>query len=66
MMMEKGTFCNIPEDKGENKWIRQENGLAKDEVDAHCGMFTRGSNDHFGEMCSESLQIIKDWISAGY
>lgn len=59
------TFCNVPREKGE-KWIRQENGVVKDEVDAHCGMFSRGGNDHFEEMCRESLRILRDWIGAGY
>jgi hypothetical protein len=59
------TFCLLPEER-DGRWIRQENGLAKDEVDAHCGMFTRGSNDHFDEMCIQSLQIIRSWIGAGH
>lgn len=58
------TFCIIPADKMDGKWIRQENGLAKDEVEAHCGMFSRSSNDHYAEMCKTSLQIIARWIGA--
>lgn len=57
------TFCNLPEDMGEGRWIRQENGLAKDEVEAHCGIFLRTNNDHYDEMCTESLRIIRNWIS---
>jgi hypothetical protein len=61
------TFCNLPVDKGGcGRWIKQENGLAKDEVEAHCGMFSKINNDHYEEMCTESLSIIKDWIGAGY
>jgi hypothetical protein len=56
-----GTFCIIPEDK-EGKWIRQENGLANDEVAAHCGMFSRASNDHYDEMTWHSIELIKCWI----
>ena len=60
------TFCNLPVDKGGcGRWIRQENGLAEDEVDAHCGMFLKTNNDHYEEMCRESLSTIKDWIGAG-
>ena len=60
------TFCNVPKDNDEGKWVRQENWLAKDEVEAHCGMFLKKDNDHYDELCRESLRIIKDWIGAGY
>ena len=59
------TFCNLPVQRGEGRWIRQENGVAKDEVEAHCGMFLRRENDHYEEMSRESIRIIRDWISAG-
>ena len=61
---EERTFCNLPADKeGEGgRWIRQENRLAKDEVEAHCGMFARSDNDHYEEMSMESLRIIHKWI----
>lgn len=58
---EERTFCLLPE-KRDDKWIRQENWIARDEVEAHCGMFLRGQNDHFDEMCAGSLRIIRDWI----
>jgi hypothetical protein len=58
------TFCIVPADKMGGKWIRQENGLAKDEVEAHCGMFSRSSNDHYQDMCGESLRLLMEWISA--
>jgi hypothetical protein len=59
------TFCNLPVDKsGCGRWIRQENGLAKDEVEAHCGIFSKSNNDHYENMSKESLSIIKDWIGA--
>lgn len=58
---EERTFCLLPE-KRDERWIRQENGLAKDEVEAHCGMFLRGANDHYEEMCYRSFGIIRDWI----
>jgi hypothetical protein len=60
------TFCILPEVKEDGKWIRQENGLAKDEVDAHCGMFLAACNDHYDEMCRQSVQMIRDWIGRGY
>lgn len=58
---EERTFCLLPE-KRDERWIRQENGLAKDEVEAHCGMFLRPANDRYEEMCHRSLGIIRDWI----
>lgn len=58
---EERTFCLVP-DRRDSKWIRQENWVAGDEVEAHCGMFLRGMNDHFEEMCGRSLGIIRDWI----
>lgn len=60
---EERTFCNLPKEGGESRWVRQVNGLAKDEVEAHCGMFLRGNNDHYDQMCSEALGLLKDWIS---
>jgi hypothetical protein len=57
------TFCNLPKERG-GIWIRQENGVAKDEVEAHCGMFSPGENDHFGEMVGRSVRLIKEWIGA--
>jgi len=57
------TFCNLPKERG-GIWIRQENGVAKDEVEAHCGMFSPGENDHFGEMVAKSVLLIKEWIGA--
>jgi len=61
------TFCNLPvgRERVEGRWIRQENGVAKDEVEAHCGMFLRRENDHYEEMCRESIRIIRGWIGAG-
>ena len=59
------TFCNLPVKTEEGRWIRQENGVAKDEVEAHCGMFSRGENDHYEEMCGQSIRIIRDWIGTG-
>ena len=58
------TFCNLPVggERVEGRWIRQENGVAKDEVEAHCGMFLRRENDHYEEMCRQSIRIIRDWI----
>ena len=56
------TFCNLPKER--KGWIRQENGLAKDEVEAHCGMFSPGENDHFGDMVGTSVKLIKEWIGA--
>ena len=67
---EERTFCNLPVGVGEGReeggmWLRQENGVAKDEVEAHCGMFLRRQNDHYEEMCTESIRIIREWIDAG-
>ena len=59
---EERTFCNLPKEGGEGKWVRQGNGLAKDEVEAHCGMFLRGNNDHYDQMCLDGLRIMKSWI----
>jgi pimeloyl-ACP methyl ester carboxylesterase len=56
------TFCNLPVDGDMGRWIRQENGLAKDEVEAHCGMFSKSTNDHFDDMVRESIDIIRTWI----
>jgi hypothetical protein len=58
---EERTFCLLPE-KRDGRWIRQENGLAKDEVEAHCGMFLKAANEHYEEMCIRSLGIIREWI----
>ena len=60
---EERTFCNLPKEGGEGKWVRQDNGLAKDEVEAHCGMFLRANNDHYDQMCSDGLRIMKSWIA---
>jgi hypothetical protein len=57
------TFCNLPKER-DGVWIRQENGVAKDEVEAHCGMFSARENDHFGEMVDKSVRLIKGWIGA--
>jgi len=59
------TFCLLPQEKGNGMWIRQENGIAKDEVEAHCTMFLQAYNDHYEEMCNQSLGIIREWIGAG-
>ena len=65
------TFCLLPQ-RGEEvaegslgRWIRQENGLAKDEVEAHCTMFLKAYNDHYEEMCRQSLGLIREWIGVG-
>jgi hypothetical protein len=62
---EERTFCNLPKEGGEGRWVRQVNGVAKDEVEAHCGMFLKGNNDHYEEMCSEGLRIMRSWIESG-
>src|SRR5271156_4710216 len=53
-------FCNLPDDR--TRWIRQENGIAGNEVDAHCTMFVKTYNDHYDEMCWQSLQLIREWV----
>jgi hypothetical protein len=59
------TFCLLPKEKGEGIWMKQENGLAKDEVEAHCTMFLEGFNDHYEEMTRQSLALIREWVSGG-
>jgi hypothetical protein len=44
------------------RWGHQENGLAKDEVEAHCGMFSKITNDYLDDMVRESIDIIRTWI----
>lgn len=65
------TFCLLPQrgqevaEGGAGRWIRQENGLAKDEVEAHCTMFLKAYNDHYEELCRQSLGLIREWIGVG-
>jgi hypothetical protein len=59
---EERTFCLLPNGEGEG-WIRQVNGLARDEVEAHCGMFELRSNDGYEEMRSRSLALIQEWAN---
>jgi hypothetical protein len=60
---EERTFCNVPKEGGEGRWVRQVNGLAKDEVEAHCGMFMKSTNDHYDQMCSDGLRMMRSWIT---
>lgn len=59
---EERTFCLLPREREQGIWMRQENGVAKDEVEAHCTMFLEAYNDHYQDMCKQSLAIIKEWI----
>jgi hypothetical protein len=55
------TFCELPQRFGE-QWTRQQNDYARDEIAAHCGMFSPESNDHYEDMCWRSARLIKLWL----
>jgi hypothetical protein len=53
------TFCNLPVGGDMGRWIRHQNGLAKDELDAHCGVFSKSTSGHFDATVKESIDIIR-------
>ena len=56
------TFCNEPEEKRKLGWYKMVNLKAKDEVEAHIGMFSPQTNPGFYEMSNHARNLVLRWV----
>ena len=58
------TFCKIPQEPAEWQpyWERAINDKAKNEIEAHTGMFEAKENPRYDAMVERSAGVLSDWI----
>ncbi|KAI9651816.1 MAG: hypothetical protein M1831_007566 [Alyxoria varia] len=71
---EERTFVNLPAElrrqqsravsdpDAERVWVRAGNGTARNEVDAHVGMFATGTNDGYERLCGAVVERVGAWV----
>ncbi|KAH8599850.1 hypothetical protein B0O99DRAFT_611230 [Bisporella sp. PMI_857] len=55
------TFCNLPKTDGKELWHEAINDAAKDEINAHIGMFFPKANPAFYDLSERAKNLIVQW-----